>query len=548
MNYYLLTQLYTFKLALVATMATCTFEENSTSHVINISRNSPRDIITINGHFLNKNPHDIQSGFLFSVGEATSDVYHPEMSVYFVHYIKGKTTVQIYNKDFNVVTHQLKGPPAEAVFPIKIFLKFYTVILSSTRYPIESLGLDRTLNFSSIVMEAQTGFQMTHVSVCSEEITNKFVTENADTSVCEVTGLPFTEVLWYLGEKRLILPSKVTQVFDYDTSVFRIRSELAFPSTSDICSTVGSFSCVIYNNLDHKISKKIISKAVHIFKFPTELTINPLQLSRMIFAVSDTSASLNSVILMCRDFDYSTRIKQGTGCFMLYLKSDEISQNTSCEISYRGETNYIHIKICGEGRTVTLTQTCESCPAGQSSSSDYEYRCFNNSSQCEANYYGYGKVCTTCPLSQISPELSTSLESCIYARSECRRGYYGIRDACYPCPVNRTSNPRTAVKREDCVPRNCTPDGCNDADNSEEDVNPIFIGFTVIGCIVVIWVGLMVAISIRKHFGPVSESMPTYIMRNYSKESTLEKLSYQSIISKQRSFTRNDDINEQQED
>ena len=171
----------------------------------------------------------------------------------------------------------------------------------------------------------------------------------------------------------------------------------------------------------------------------------------------------NAFTLRTKDLIYRTCTVRAV--YVMSAKNNSLPSSGTCQIHHDGVAHTFKLNICGEGKMLSKIHAhpCVLCPAGRWSDVGSNFVCYNRSSLCPANYYGYYITCTSCPLSHVSPANAVNGSSCRKVTNTCQQGEFGVGDNCTFCPPEYSSAEGRAVKVEDCFYDNeevCYGDKC----------------------------------------------------------------------------------------
>ena len=148
-----------------------------------------------------------------------------------------------------------------------------------------------------------------------------------------------------------------------------------------------------------------------------------------------------------KNYEQSQKVMQ---CLLYDPKAFDYSKYLDKKVNITDKEMVVSVEMCTRNEQINENNMCEKCPVGQFSNEKSQFRCYNKSSSCPTNYYGYSTICTLCPYSHYSPPLSTLLSHCKDHINQCVNGEFGIEHECKTCPLGTTSTGGDAVKPEDC--------------------------------------------------------------------------------------------------
>ena len=304
---------------------------------------------------------------------------------------------------------------------------------------------------------------------------------------CSFTCYGIVRVTWYLADKEL-MPDQNNIIV---TNKIKIESIPSLSSTISIKLTfsttlLGNYTCNAQNEFysqsetdsvvpDHVNYQSFLGAQAVKPKPAFNYTVQKLKLID-VHEPENFEFGYSRCVIFCKGekpitvyslLQVEEEKNKEISLITLYLKiPDRVtpSYQYNCSLTILELTEALNfvVELCGKGSYVD-EGSCRTCPNGQTSNAQTTLKCFNVSSECAMNYYGYGNVCTVCPLSLDTKGVvnATNASQCEEAISTCVSGEYGVGSECLHCPIGMTSSNNTAVKVEDCFnppDANCVAD------------------------------------------------------------------------------------------
>ena len=412
----------------------------------------------------------------------------------------------ILNDQSNNVKYEpllFKGNDSQ-LYPIRLSMNYLDTPFNRYNLKPPIKGLNKVANFSTFFDTRLTIYTCTDVSV-SNEIDKRgasFIANFWEDVVmhCNFTGKSADDVVWKIEDTK-INPSyryQIEQDLEKEISTLKFRPSIVArkPSDSlttynDICKLLQNYSCVVGEDVLTTYQLQAISFYSHVTKLgfsndSRELLKGYIYLHRFLNSntpIMITSEEANIISGVTKQYSATDPISYDSSTMeidscpirshviqirqskdeLVWDINPEFRDHFEIDLSKGGVTLPLRVFVTVQGVQndclnydafyVNSSGICEPCFSIKTFNPLSAVRCENGSNSCASGTYGWGSVCTPCPMGYHTKPNSRFIYNCeenLFAK-DCNTGQFAQKTGiCVACPLGHTSFKGTAGKIQDC--------------------------------------------------------------------------------------------------